>query len=294
MLLVAVSGGPDSLALLLLARATLGNRCIAATVDHGLRPESAGEAQMVGALCADLGIDHAILREPLPDRVSGSANVSSRARKLRYDLLHAHRIARGAAAIATGHHADDQLETIVMRLNRGAGVGGLSGIRRAAAGVVRPVLGWRRAELAGVVAAAGIVPVDDPSNTDDRYDRARLRKALATADWLDPIHAAVSAAALADADAALDWSVSHLLADRLAENAAGLHIAAADVPHEYRRRIAAYCIARLDPAWRGDGAGLEGLLERLAGGGTAMLGNVLAECTETGWFFRLAPPRRSH
>jgi tRNA(Ile)-lysidine synthase len=90
----------------------------------------------------------------------------------------------GLDALATAHHADDQAETLLARLNRGSGVAGLAGVR--ARGIVpgtrlpliRPLLGWRRADLGEVVAAAGLTPVQDPSNSDDRFDRARIRKAL--------------------------------------------------------------------------------------------------------------------
>src|SRR3546814_35810 len=85
--LLAVSGGADSTALLLLAHAALGGRCHAATVDHGLRPEAAVEAATVARLCATLGIEHATLTAPMPPRVKRTANLSARARALRYRLL---------------------------------------------------------------------------------------------------------------------------------------------------------------------------------------------------------------
>jgi tRNA(Ile)-lysidine synthase len=94
--LVGVSGGPDSVALLLLAHALLGERCVAATVDHGLRPEAADEAAWVAELCAARGIDHAILRGAVPERAGHTANVSARARALRYESLQAHAEATGA------------------------------------------------------------------------------------------------------------------------------------------------------------------------------------------------------
>ncbi|MEQ1639906.1 MAG: tRNA lysidine(34) synthetase TilS, partial [Novosphingobium sp.] len=199
---VAVSGGPDSLALLLLAHAALPGRVAAATVDHGLRAESAAEAGFVADVCARLGVPHAILQVEL-----AKGNVQAEARAARYAALAGWIAAAGLAALATAHHADDQAETLLLRLNRGSGVAGLAGVR--AKGLIpgtrlpllRPVLGWRRAELAKLV--AGLDAVQDPSNTDDRFDRARLRKALAGVDWLDASALAQSAAHLADADAAL-------------------------------------------------------------------------------------------
>jgi len=205
---LAVSGGPDSLALLLLAHAALPGRIAAATVDHGLRPANADEAAMVAALCARLGVPHATLPVTLAE-----GNVQAEARAARYAALAEWMGANGLTALATAHHADDQAETLLLRLNRGSGVAGLAGVR--ARGqvpgtrlpLVRPLLGWRRAELAQVVTAAALVAADDPSNRDDRFDRARLRKALAEAGWIDVPALAASAAHIADADAALDWAM---------------------------------------------------------------------------------------
>lgn len=291
--LVAVSGGPDSLALLLLAHAAIGDRCLAATVDHGLRPEAASEAAWVADLCAARGIDHAILRGALPDRTGHTANVSARARTLRYDLLERHADAVGAAWIATGHHADDQVETLVMRLNRGAGVSGLAGVRAASGRVIRPLLGWRRAELAAIVAAAGIDPVEDPSNVDDRFDRARLRKALAGVDWLDPRGVAASAAALADAEQAIDWTVARLEAERIAARDGILFLDARDLPFELVRRLVGVCVRRIDPDAENRGSALVRMVKALESGDAASIGGVVATpLPDKGWRFRKAPPRR--
>src|SRR4051812_14287712 len=109
---IAVSGGPDSLALLLLASAAYPGRIEAATVDHGLRPEGAAEAAFVGRLCVRLGLPHAILRAQMTE----TANVQAAARTRRYALLTQWLAATGAAFLATAHHLDDQAETLVMRL----------------------------------------------------------------------------------------------------------------------------------------------------------------------------------
>jgi tRNA(Ile)-lysidine synthase len=201
---VAVSGGPDSLALLLLCEAAFRGNTFAATVDHGLRPESANEAAFVALLCQSMSMPHAVLRPAEPP----SGNLQHWARRQRYAALDTWAADRGLAAILTGHHAEDQLETLIMRLNRGSGTAGLSGVRARQGKVVRPLLGWRRAELAALVESAGLIPVDDPSNRDDRFDRARLRKALTQADWLDPVAASQSAAALAQAETALEWTAA--------------------------------------------------------------------------------------
>ncbi|HWU02750.1 MAG TPA: tRNA lysidine(34) synthetase TilS, partial [Novosphingobium sp.] len=179
---VAVSGGPDSLALLLLAAAALPGRVMAATVDHGLRAESAAEAAEVARVCTQIGVSHATLAIAVAD-----GNVQAQARAGRYAALAQWAQQAGVAALCSAHHADDQAETLLMRLNRGSGVAGLAGVRERGLvpgtrlPLLRPVLGWRRAELAGVVAEAGFAAADDPSNRDDAYDRVRMRKALAGA-----------------------------------------------------------------------------------------------------------------
>lgn len=292
--LVGVSGGPDSVALLLLAHALLGERCVAATVDHGLRAEAADEAAWVADLCAARGIDHAILRRTLPERAGNTANLSARARALRYDLLKAHADAVGAAHIATAHHADDQVETLIMRLNRGSGVSGLAGVRAKSGRVIRPLLGWRRAELAAIVAAAGIDPISDPSNVDDRYDRARVRKALAGVDWLDPLGVAASAAALADAEQAIDWMVARLKAERITQRGEDLFLDARDLPFELLRRLVEVCVRHFDPDAEIRGSALVRMVKALESGDAATIGGVIAaSLARKGWRFREAPPRRS-
>ena len=210
---VAVSGGPDSLALLLLAHAALPGRVIAATVDHGLRSEAASEAAMVAHVCMDLGVPH----ETVAVEVA-NGNLQSRAREARYSALCRSFGKRGVDVFATGHHADDQAETVLMRLNRGSGLAGLAGVRarRVIIGenplgeflVVRPLLHWRRAELAKIVATAGLTPASDPSNEDVAFDRVRMREALAEAQWLDPLAVARSAELLQQAEHAVEDAVA--------------------------------------------------------------------------------------
>lgn len=288
---VAVSGGPDSLALLLLAHAAFPGRMEAATVDHGLRPESGAEAAFVRETCAALGIAHATLAGP---PIHG--NVQAGARDLRYRLLGQWAQARGLAFVATGHHRDDQAETLLMRLQRGAGLGGLAGIRPRTEmdglTVLRPLLGWRRAELAEVVAEAGLVPVADPSNGDERYDRARLRRRLAGSDWLEPSALARSAAALAEAEEALDWTVEQLIAERTGPVRDGLSFDAAGLPPELRRRALLRLLALLVPADPPRGEAVQRLLAALDAGETATLAGVRCEGGPV-WRLSPAPPRRS-
>ncbi|MFL6780767.1 MAG: tRNA lysidine(34) synthetase TilS, partial [Sphingomicrobium sp.] len=124
---IAVSGGPDSLALLVLAAAVRPGEIESATVDHRLRAESRAEAEMAATACATVGVPHAILTADWPEPPVSA--IQERAREMRYRLLADWLDARGLSALVTAHHADDQAETIVMRLNRGSGVRGLAGMR---------------------------------------------------------------------------------------------------------------------------------------------------------------------
>lgn len=294
--LIALSGGPDSSALLLLMA---GNGPIAAaTVDHGLRPESAAEAKAAAALAQSCGIEHSILNGPLPERAGPTANLSARARDLRYGLLEAHATAIGARWIVTAHHADDQLETMIMRLNRGAGVRGLAAVRSRNERIVRPLLGWRRRELAAIVASCGVTPVDDPTNIDDRFDRARLRKALATAHWIDPVMVAQSASALAEADAAIAWSADRAATERCTFTEQRAILLPAELPREIQRRLVERCLRHIDPAIDLRGRGVTGLIDSLQNGSSVTLGKVAARVSHKAkptesWVFRKAPPRRS-
>jgi tRNA(Ile)-lysidine synthase len=285
---IAVSGGPDSVALLLLAAAAYPGAVAAATVDHGLRPESAAEARLVAALCAARGIAHAILTPDAP--IGGSLQAAARA--ARYALLEAWRAAQGIDWLLTAHHLDDQAETVLMRLNRGAGVAGLSGVRAVNGRVLRPLLGWRRAELAEIVTAAGIVAVDDPSNVDPRFDRARIRQALAQSDWLDPGPVARSAAALAEAEDALLWTTERLLGERAREEAGAWLLDPADLPPELRRRLLLAILARLNAPAIPRGDEVTRLIAALDMGATATLAGVKCRGGAT-WRFEPAPPRRA-
>jgi tRNA(Ile)-lysidine synthase len=180
---LAVSGGGDSIALLHLAALWAhrsGARLEVASVDHGLRPESAEEARGVAIESEALGLSCALLRW---EGAAGRGNLQARARDARSRLLADWAESRGLAAIATGHTRDDQAETVLMRLARGSGVDGLCGIparaRRAGALWLRPLLGVGRAELREWLSARGVVWRDDPSNMAVRFDRVRARQALA-------------------------------------------------------------------------------------------------------------------
>lgn len=287
---LAVSGGPDSLAMLLLAHAAVPGRFEAATVDHGLRPESAAEAAFVARVCASLGVPHATLRVRVPE-----GNVQEEARKARYAALARWADERGLKALATAHHADDQAETVLMRLNRGSGLAGLAGVRARATvpggtlPVVRPLLDWRRSELVAVVARAGIEPVEDPSNRDARYDRARLRAALAGADWLDPLAIAQSAAHLADAEEAIAWAAGREWHERV-ERAEGLLRYRPGAPRAVVLRVVGRIVAEMGGSARG--GAVARLVESLERGEAGTLGGVAARVERGAWVFRPEPPRR--
>ncbi|MGD1885533.1 MAG: tRNA lysidine(34) synthetase TilS [Cohaesibacteraceae bacterium] len=189
-LLLAVSGGPDSLAMLvgmtrLRAAGLLTAELFVVTVDHALRPESSAEAQSVADLCDALGVAHHTVR--LAARPVG-VNLQGWARGERYrvmaDLLRekAGNRAGESAAIVTAHMAEDQAETFLMRASRGTGSDGLAGIRPAVrlegVHVIRPFLAWPRGRLHLALAGTGLKPAFDPSNADPSFTRVRYR------DWL--------------------------------------------------------------------------------------------------------------
>lgn len=288
---LAVSGGPDSLAMLILAQAALPRRFEAATVDHGLRTESAAEAAFVARICAALGVEHAALQVTV-----ARGNLQDEAREARYAALAGWAAERGLGAILTAHHADDQAETVLMRLNRGSGIGGLAGIR--ARGTVpgtrlpllRPVLDWRREELAAIVARAGLVAVNDASNADPRFDRARIRAALSKADWLDPASIAQSAAHLAEAEQTLAWAFN-LEWDLWVEVDEG---AVRYTPHA-PRPLVLRVVERIVAGFGGEprGSAVARLVDALESGEPGTLGGVVARVEDDSWLFRPEPPRRA-
>lgn len=295
---VAVSGGPDSLALLLLAAAARPGGVEAATIDHGLRPENAAEAAEVERLCERLEVPHRTMAAQW-DKPPETA-IQERARAERYRLLGGWVGERGLAALATAHHLDDQAETFLMRLSRGAGVRGLGAIRPVARipgsrhRLIRPLLAWSRSELAAICEAAAVEPVDDPANQDEQFERVRIRKALAAGGLLDPRAIARSAANLASADLALDWAAARHWEQSVTGSGQDWVYRPGNAPHEIRRRIIGRAIAMIGT--EGAGAPIRGreidqLVEVLGSGGTATLRGVRCSGGEA-WTFAPAPPRR--
>jgi len=178
--LVAVSGGPDSMALLAVLwelAPRLGLALEVASVDHGLRPESAAERALVAERAQALDLPwHALRVEVAAGR--GRGGVQEVARRARLGALEACAEARGCAAIALGHQADDQTETVLFRILRGTGVRGLAGIPYRRGRLVRPLLDVPRAQILDYLARRGLAFAQDPSNLDPRFARARLRNVL--------------------------------------------------------------------------------------------------------------------
>ena len=179
---LAVSGGSDSTALMWLVRRWAETcprppKISVLTVDHGLRPEAGAECARVVGWAKALGLDGHMLAWRGKKPVSG---LQAAARAARYGLLRDWCLGHGATLLVTAHTLEDQAETVLMRLARGSGVRGLSGMRADETGAVlldRPLLKVSRAELRATLSAAGHPWIDDPSNDDDHFERVRLRKA---------------------------------------------------------------------------------------------------------------------
>jgi tRNA(Ile)-lysidine synthase len=243
-LILAVSGGPDSTALMVLAarwRAALkdGPQLIAVTVDHGLRAESGREARAAKQLALRLGIRHRTMRWTGDKPQSG---LQEAARAVRYRLLAAAARAAGAAHILTAHTLDDQAETVLLRMARGSGLTGLAAMARETilmgqtrdagasprrtAGpllLVRPLLDLPKARLIATLDASRIPSCDDPSNCDPRFTRARLRQLMPVlaGEGLDAKRLALLARRLRRAEAAIEFAVG--VAARAVSDAAWTH-----------------------------------------------------------------------
>jgi tRNA(Ile)-lysidine synthase len=254
---------------------------------------------MVAKICDRLGVPHRILTASWDEKPETA--IQERARAMRYRLLGEWARERGINALLTGHHLDDQAETFLMRLARGAGVKGLAGIRkvsRARAGaiaIVRPLLGWRHFELQEVCSAAGLEPIEDPSNEDQKFERVRMRKALGEADWLDSAAVAESAGHLAEADGALHWATDLEWERAVTRMGSQIVYKLSDAPREIRRRIIRRAVLAL--ATEGGAVDLRGreldqVLAALRSGRRATLRGVLC-IGGPEWRFARAPARRS-
>lgn len=275
-ILIALSGGPDSMALLWLAARWAGEpgrpRLEAATVDHGMRAASAEEARAAGRAAAALGVPHHLLKWSGP---KPSTRIQERARDARYALLDACAGVIGADVLLTAHHADDQAETILFRMVRGSGIAGLAGMAAISTrnGLIhgRPLLGLTKEELLAVCAGAGLDYSNDPSNADPRFARTGLRRlsGLLAAEGLGREQFLRLGARAARNEAGMDFLARRMLASLAAVAGEGnfqVRLGSMrDAPAEWLLRILLEQTRRLAPAMRRprlDRA--EALAERLA------------------------------
>jgi tRNA(Ile)-lysidine synthase len=225
-LVLAVSGGPDSTALMVLAarwRKSLKAKpkLIAVTVDHGLRKEAKREAAAVGRLARKLGIAHRTLRWSGRKPKTG---LQEAARAARYGLLADAARKANASHVLTAHTRDDQAETVLIRMSRGSGISGLAAMARISAlpgdgegqfKLVRPLLDIPKARLIATLRAAKITFADDPSNRDPRFTRARLRGLMGelAREGLDVRRLSLLARRLKRADSAIEAAVDRAAAE---------------------------------------------------------------------------------
>jgi tRNA(Ile)-lysidine synthase len=272
---LAVSGGPDSLALLHLSVDFARRRGlpmpVALTVDHDLRTGSRAEADTVARVAAGLGEPHAILtwRHEAVD-----AGVQARARAARYRLMASYCTAQDIPALVTAHHLDDQAETFLMRLKRGSGLDGLAAIPEegnwAGLTLLRPLLEVSKAQLVATAEAAGLPFVIDPSNEDVRFERVRLRGAMAALAeiGLEPNVIALSARRLRRARLALEAGVDAFLEAECDRSPAGYASVSLPALLSAPEEVGLRALARLIAAVGGSGepvrlAKLEALFEAL-------------------------------
>ena len=260
-LVLAVSGGPDSTALMVMAaqwRDSLETKpkLVAVTVDHGLRKESKAEAAAVARLARKLDIAHRTSRWTGRKPKTG---LQEAARLTRYRLLGRAARKAGATHILTAHTLDDQGETVLIRMSRGSGLSGLGAMQRISVVpqneelfVVRPLLEIPKARLIATLNAAGISYADDPSNRDPRFTRARLRGLmhLLAEEGLDAAQLARLARRLKRADVAIEKAVERAVTELFVELPGAPAIAIelrrfADLPAEVALRLLGRAVARV-------------------------------------------------
>jgi len=245
-ILVAVSGGADSLALLLAAADVAPERTGVASLDHGLRREAAEEVQRVAELARQQGLP--FHGESLG--VPPGPGAEARARAARYAALERIARAHGYSAIATAHTADDQAETLLMRLGRGTALRGAAGIQPGRGLLIRPLLEVRRADTLALVSAAGLTPVQDPTNADPRLLRARVRHqalpALTAATGPGLIEGLARFARSAQEDEAYLEELAAAALERVREGAGLDAVALRAVPWPLRSRVLRAWLESLD------------------------------------------------
>ena len=314
-LVLAVSGGPDSTALMWLAarwRDALKHKpkLIAVTVDHGLRKQAKAEAAAVARLARKLKVAHRTLRwrgrKP-------STGLQQAARLARYRLLADAARAAGATHVLTAHTLDDQAETVLIRMSRGSGIAGLGAMARVApvpgasdVVLLRPLLDIPKARLIATLRAAKIAFAEDPSNRDPRFTRARLRALMPqlAEEGLDARRLAILARRLKRADAAIEAAVDHATRDLVVEMPAPDRIVMearrfADLPAEVGLRLIGRAVARLGDEGPVELAKLEALKEAFDTAQAAKirslrrsLAGALVSLSDGRMTVERAPPRR--
>ena len=259
---LAVSGGADSVALMLLVRTWLdlragGPQITVLTVDHRLRDAAASEAEWVKNEAQVLGFQHETL---VWEGEKPHSDLQAAARRARYGLMTAYCRSRSIPAIATAHTSDDQAETFIMRLARGSGLDGLSAIeeisRRNGIDILRPLLTVSRRRIEAFLLARALRWLDDPSNDDERYERVRIRRQLKAARslGLSPAALALSARRLRRSRDALELVTADFLRAHVKLHEAGfakLHLPELFEIHE---DVALRALARMIAAVGGGSA----------------------------------------
>jgi tRNA(Ile)-lysidine synthase len=233
---VACSGGADSLGLLVVA-ADAGLVPVAVHVDHGLRPGSARDADVVRDAARRLGVR---ARSVAVD-VEPGGNLEARARDARYAALEAVRVEERASAVLVAHTADDQAETVLLNLMRGSAASGLAGMPARRGRIARPLLGVRRDAVRALVAARGLEPVADPSNDDPAFRRNWVRHevlpALNAGVQRDLVPVLTRQAAVLRAEADLLDELADVLLTAAGETAPGARVLADANPALARRAV---------------------------------------------------------
>jgi tRNA(Ile)-lysidine synthase len=266
---LAVSGGPDSLALMLLAARWAKQHDVTLfvySVDHGLRSEAAGEATMVAREAERLGLAVRILKW---EGAKPATGIQAAARRARYRLIGEAMKADGAEVLLTAHHMDDQAETVLMRMAHGSGIEGLKAMLPLAmvegVAIARPLLGVAHAELVAVVKAAGLEAAADPSNDDAHYERVRWRALLPQLAelGLDAARLAKLAERLADADEAVAGAAATLIAKWAVESDGAIKFPLARLRATYRAVAIRVVASLLDRIHTGRKSRELGAVERL-------------------------------
>lgn len=297
-LISAVSGGPDSMCLAVLASAYATRRGVnhrAIIIDHGVRADSAAEAARVCRRLSGLGMRAEVLTVSAAAPKTG---IQEWARSARYDLL-LQAARRDQAALLLGHHRDDQAETVMMRLSRGSGLAGLAAMRRVSfrrgVPLCRPLLGLGRDSIGAYCAARGIAFETDPSNSDRRFERVRLRQWLAGSTAVTGRDLCRLSDVAAHIDDALLAAFGRHGVLPLPQPGGHLCLPAASLalPDAIAGRLLAYVIgqitAALHPPTR---LALSGLVTRLRAGRASTLGGARFSRHGDGWLVTAEAGRR--